>query len=95
MANPDDLTWGRSTVETVCSLDCPDTCSLEVTLEKGRIVAIDGSDKHAVTDGYICGKVRRFGERVYGDTRLRHPHVARAASGERAGTRRSAPSPRG
>ena len=43
MANPDDdLTWGRSTVETVCSLDCPDTCSLEVTLEKGRIVAIDG-----------------------------------------------------
>ena len=83
MANPDDdLTWGRSTVETVCSLDCPDTCSLEVTLEKGRIVAIDGSDKHAVTDGYICGKVRRFGERVYGDTRLRHPLVREGARGQ-------------
>ena len=83
MANPDDdPTWGRSTVETVCSLDCPDTCSLEVTLEKGRIVAIDGSDKHAVTDGYICGKVRRFGERVYGDTRLRHPLVREGARDE-------------
>ena len=82
MSKPDDdLKWGRSTVDTVCPLDCPDTCSLEVTLEKGKIVAIDGSDKHAVTDGYICGKVRRFGERVYGDTRLRHPLI-------REGTRR-------
>ena len=71
----DDLKWGRTTVETACPLDCPDTCSLEVTLEKGKIVAIDGSDKQAVTDGYICGKVRRFGERVYGDTRLRHPLI--------------------
>ena len=50
MANPDDnLTWGRSTVETVCPLDCPDTCQLEVTVEKGKIVAIDGSHTHAVT----------------------------------------------
>ena len=41
-----------------------------------------GSDKHAVTDGYICGKVRRFGERVYGDTRLRHPLVREGTRGE-------------
>ena len=76
MSNPnDELKWGRSTVETVCPLDCPDACSLLVTIEKGKIVEIDGSDKHAVTNGYICGKVRRYGERVYGDVRLPHPLV--------------------
>ncbi|MCH7747484.1 MAG: molybdopterin-dependent oxidoreductase [Acidobacteria bacterium] len=83
MSNSDDeSTWGRSKVETVCSLDCPDTCSLEVTLEKGRIVAIDGSDRHAVTDGYICEKVRRFGDRVYGDTRVPHPLIREGTRGE-------------
>jgi anaerobic selenocysteine-containing dehydrogenase len=78
----DDLTWGRSKVDTVCTLDCPDSCSLEVTVEKGKIAAIDGSDRHAVTDGYICAKVRRFGERVYGETRLRHPLIREGARGE-------------
>ena len=69
----DDLKWGRSTVDTVCPLDCPDTCSLEVTVEKGKIISIDGSDKNPITGGYICGKVRRFGERVYGETRIQQP----------------------
>ena len=83
MSKPDDdRKWGHSTVDTVCSLDCPDTCSLEVTVENGRIVAIDGSHTHAVTDGYICGKVRRFGERVYGDTRVRHPLIREGRRGE-------------
>ena len=81
MSNPDDeLEVG--TVDTVCPLDCPDTCSLEVTVEQGTIVAIDGSDTHAVTDSYICGKVRRFAERVYGDTRLLHPLVREGTRGE-------------
>jgi anaerobic selenocysteine-containing dehydrogenase len=77
----DDSTWGRSTVDTVCPLDCPDTCSLEVAVERGAIVSIGGSRKHAVTDGYICGKVRRFGERVYGDARLTHPLVRQGRRG--------------
>jgi len=78
----DDLKWRRTTVDTVCPLDCPDTCSLEVTLEHGKIVAIDGSDKQVVTDGYICEKVRRFGERVYGDARLRHPLIREGTRSE-------------
>ena len=83
MSKPEDeLKWGQTTVDTVCTLDCPDTCSLEVTLEQGKVVGIDGSDKQAVTDGYICGKVRRFGERVYGDTRLRTPLVREGKRGE-------------
>lgn len=64
-----------STVETACPLDCPDSCSLAVSVRDGRIVKIDGSSRRAVTDGYICAKVRRFADRVYGSARLHHPGV--------------------
>jgi len=79
MSDPDELTWGRSTVRTTCPLDCPDTCGLEVTVERGRVLSIDGSTDHPLTEGYICEKVRRFGDRVYGDARLTHPLVREGA----------------
>ena len=60
-------------VATVCPLDCPDSCSLDVTVQDGRIVKVDGSSLNPVTDGYICAKVRRFPERVYGADRLLYP----------------------
>ena len=63
----------ESHVETACPLDCPDGCSLKVTLRGGRITKIDGSDTNDVTRGYICAKVRQFHHRVYGDDRLLHP----------------------
>lgn len=78
----DEPTWGRTTVHTVCPLDCPDTCSLEVGVERGAIVSIGGSRRNPLTDGYICGKVRRFGERVYGDARLTAPLVRRGRRGD-------------
>jgi anaerobic selenocysteine-containing dehydrogenase len=62
-----------SAVATACPLDCPDACSLEVTVREGRITAIDGGTANPVTKGYICAKVRRFPERVYGDQRVRYP----------------------
>jgi anaerobic selenocysteine-containing dehydrogenase len=73
--------WGRSTVHTACPLDCPDSCSLDVHVERGRIVKIDGNRVAATTDGYICGKVRRFDRRVYGDLRLEYPAVRAAPKG--------------
>lgn len=82
MAGQDAESWGRSTVETACPLDCPDTCSLAVSVEKGRIVRIDGSARHDVTAGFICGKVRRFGERVYGEDRLRHAGLRNGPKGQ-------------
>ena len=75
MGNEKDLNWGRSTVHTVCPLDCPDACSLDVTVENGKVLRIDGSHTHDATNGYICAKVRRFGERVYGDARIPHPLI--------------------
>src|SRR6188508_3130843 len=62
-------------VSTVCPLDCPDSCSLDVTVQDGRVTVIDGSTLNPVTEGYICAKVRRFPERVYGADRLRYPAV--------------------
>ena len=81
---PEDLGWGHSTVRTACPLDCPDSCTLEVTVEKGRVVKIDGGDANAVTRNYICGKVRRFAERMYGEDRLLYPAIRTGAKG--AGT---------
>jgi len=68
-------------VDTACPLDCPDACSLEVTLQDGRITSIDGSPHNSVTNGYICAKVRRFAERVYGSDRLLHPAIRRGPKG--------------
>ena len=68
-------------VETACPLDCPDGCSLNVTIQDSRITAIDGSTSNPITDGYICAKVRRFGERVYGADRLLYPAVRKGPKG--------------
>ena len=75
-----ELGGPASTVATACPLDCPDACSLNVTLQRRRIVKIDGSHKNPVTGGFICAKVRKFGERVYGADRLLYPAVRRSGS---------------
>lgn len=71
-----------STVETVCPLDCPDACTLSITLRGGLIAKIDGSTANDVTRGYICAKVRRFGQRIYGEDRLQFPAVRRGPKGK-------------
>src|SRR4051812_11539846 len=76
-----------SIVETACPLDCPDACSLAITVREGKVVTIDGSHKNPVTDGYICAKVRKFGERVYGPDRLLYPAVRKGRKGEGQFTR--------
>src|SRR6202795_3690402 len=69
-------------IETACPLDCPDACSLAVTVQKGKVVSIDGSHRNPVTEGYICAKVRKFGERVYGPDRLLYPAVRDGRKGD-------------
>src|SRR5262245_36982132 len=68
--------------ESVCPLDCPDTCSLAVTVENGRVTAVDGSRRNPFTAGYICAKVRRYPERIYSPLRLRYPQRRIGAKGE-------------
>ncbi|HWM93373.1 MAG TPA: molybdopterin-dependent oxidoreductase [Thermoanaerobaculia bacterium] len=67
---------------SVCPLDCPDACSLEVRVVDGRVVKIDGTHRNPVTQGYICAKVRRFPELLYGEDRLLYPSVRVGRKGE-------------
>ena len=69
--------------QSFCVLDCPDACSLDVEVEDGRVVALDGNAKNPVTGGYICGKVRaQMVDHLYGEARLRQPLMRRGAKGE-------------
>jgi anaerobic selenocysteine-containing dehydrogenase len=72
---------GARHVPSACPLDCPDACSLDVTVAGGRVVAIGGSHVNPVTGGYICAKVRRFPEHMYGPARILHPGVRAGAKG--------------
>lgn len=58
---------------SVCPLDCPDTCSLRVKIDNGRIVSVDGNPEHPATQGAICNKVRHIPERVYHPDRVLYP----------------------
>ena len=69
----------------VCPLDCPDTCSLSVTVQDEKIISIRGSKANPYTDNAICSKVAKFyPDFVYGEKRLRHPlqRVGPRGSGE-------------
>lgn len=69
---------------SVCPLDCPDTCSLSVTVEGDRIIKVKGSRTNPYTNGAICSKVaRRYPEMIHGDDRLRHPLRRTGMRGER------------
>ena len=49
----------RTVHASVCPLDCPDTCSLDVAVEDGQIVEVRGSRANPYTAGVICTKVAR------------------------------------
>lgn len=60
-------------IRTTCTMDCPDTCGLEVTVADGKIQRIRGTQDHPITNGFICDKIARFDRRVYHEDRLLSP----------------------
>ena len=61
-------------VHTVCSHDCPDSCGVLVTVnEQGRAVKVQGDPQHPVTQGFLCGKVTKYLDRVYSPERILYP----------------------
>src|SRR5437899_3323639 len=58
---------------TACPLDCPDTCSLSVTVADGRLVGVDAGPGNPLTDGFICQKVKHHARRVYAPERVLTP----------------------
>jgi len=66
---------GVRVVATACPLDCPDNCSLDVEVAAdGRLLRVEGArDRNELTGGFICSKVRRIGDHLYGPERLTRP----------------------
>jgi len=82
MAQPLRSPAALQILSSACPMDCPDACSLDVQVEDGRVVKVDGSRVNPYTQGYICSKVRRFPDLLYGEGRLLYPAVRRGAKGE-------------
>jgi anaerobic selenocysteine-containing dehydrogenase len=66
---------------SACPLDCPDLCGLSVTVDNDRVVEVTGDRRGPLTDGVICGKVRKIADHMYGDDRVLHPLVRAGAKG--------------
>ena len=66
---------------SACPLDCPDLCGLEVTVEDGRVTKIDGDTRSPITDSFICGKVRKMADHLYGDDRVLVPKIRTGPKG--------------
>jgi anaerobic selenocysteine-containing dehydrogenase len=60
-------------VRLTCPLDCPDACSLLVTLEHGRAVKVEGDPIHPTTQGFACSKTYKYPMRAYHDERPKFP----------------------
>ncbi|HRC54334.1 MAG TPA: molybdopterin-dependent oxidoreductase, partial [Kofleriaceae bacterium] len=67
---------------SACPLDCPDLCSLDVSVEAGRVIEVNGSHKTPITRGFICGKVRKIADHLYGPDRVLTPLLRTGAKGE-------------
>jgi anaerobic selenocysteine-containing dehydrogenase len=67
---------------SVCPMDCPDTCSLTVTVADDRVVKVRGSKANPITGGVLCNKVARYyPEFVHGPERLTVPLKRTGAKG--------------
>jgi anaerobic selenocysteine-containing dehydrogenase len=75
---------GRFVVRGACPQDCPDTCSMLVTVEDGRAIEVRGAADHPPTQGTLCTKVARYLDRTYSDQRLLHPmkRIGRKGAGQ-------------
>ncbi|MEJ7750747.1 MAG: molybdopterin-dependent oxidoreductase [Thermoleophilaceae bacterium] len=70
------------TVLAACPHDCPDTCSMLVSVDdEARAVQVAGNPDQPVTAGFLCGKVSNYLDRVYASDRLLHPLVREGPKG--------------
>ena len=70
----------REVRRTACTRDCPDACSMQVTVEDGRAVRLQGDPDDPVTRGFLCERTSRFLERQYSADRFTQPMVRRGGA---------------
>lgn len=63
------------TARATCPLDCPDACSLILTIDDGanRLLKVEGDPAHPFTQGFACVKTYRYPERNHHPLRPLHP----------------------
>ena len=72
-------------VRTACTLDCPDACTLDVTVTDGVITDIDAAkdgDVNPFTSGFICRKVQMSTKRIYSPERIATPLIRTGTKGD-------------
>ncbi len=69
------------TIRAVCPHDCPDTCSMVVTVHDGKAVRLRGAPEQSFTRGFLCQKVARYLERVYHPGRVLYPMLRSGPKG--------------
>ena len=69
------MTTLESTTVTLgaCPHDCPDTCSMTVTVDDGRVTKVRGTPDHPFTQGGLCVKVTDFPNHIYAPDRVVTP----------------------
>jgi anaerobic selenocysteine-containing dehydrogenase len=61
-------------IHAACSLDCPDSCGVLITVDDlGRATRLRGDPAHPVTRGFLCAKVAKYLDRVYSPDRVKYP----------------------
>jgi anaerobic selenocysteine-containing dehydrogenase len=58
---------------SVCPLDCPDTCSVLITVEDGKVTKLEGNPNHPITKGFACVKMVKYPERQNREDRPLYP----------------------
>ncbi len=67
------VTEGSRTHLGACPHDCPDTCSMVVTITDGKVDKVRGNGDHPFTRGGLCVKVTDYPNHVYSADRITTP----------------------
>src|SRR5579864_5461325 len=74
----------KRVVHAACPHDCPDACSVLITVDDGRAVKVQGDPAHPITRGFLCAKVAKYLDRVYSPERVLYPMWRVRAKGARS-----------
>jgi anaerobic selenocysteine-containing dehydrogenase len=67
---------------SACPFDCPDTCSMLVHVEDGKVVKVSGDPDHPFTRGLLCPKMNHYERTVHSPERLTRPLIRTGAKGK-------------
>jgi anaerobic selenocysteine-containing dehydrogenase len=62
-------------IATACTYDCPDACSLRVSLAPDGSARIAGDPGHPITRGFVCYRIHRHARRLRHPERLLRPRL--------------------